>query len=360
MGDVASCAPDAMRGGNVMDERVRSRRAWLGLLVAVVLYLGLTLPTLDRQGVNWDEHDDRSIALTNLTPGGLWAGSTVELNQTRLPIYLGAIAFRVTGHDSIRVARLLSCGIGVLTILGVWVFCRREWGDGAAIVGSLVLATSPYFLAFSRLAFSEGDIYVTCATVWVAAGWFARSYTVGRAAVLGLAFGVALAAKLSAIALIPAVGLFVLFGRPERPAAGPPPSLREVWPFWLLTAGLIVGGLTGLELGARGIARPGNHVVLVGLAGTAALWVGLLVWSAVRRRAATGRILRITIPAVDKRDKAPPRSVRNYPSFPTSDKYYDMSTWRGLGDAGKQSISIVWRVRTHTSPANLRIVNEVE
>ncbi len=277
--------------------RRRSKRAWLGLAVAVALYLGLTVPTIDRQGVNWDEHDDRSIALTYLTPGGLWAGSTVDLNQTRLPMYLGAMAFQATGHNSIRVARLLSCAIGVLTILGVWVFCRREWGDGAAVVGSLTLATSPYFIAFSRLAFSEGDIYITCATVWVAvaAGWFARSATVGRAAVLGLALGVAIAAKLSAIALIPAVGIFVLLGRSER--REPSPTLRQSWPFWVLAAGLAIGVATGLELGARGIARPGNPVVMVGLAGTALLWVGLAAWSVVHRRAAAGRVLRVAIPA---------------------------------------------------------------
>ena len=93
---------------------------------AVAVYLLLVVPSVDRQGINWDEHTDLTVAAAYLDEVGLWAGSSGDLNQTRLPMYLGGLLFRAAGDVTLHGARLLSCAVGVLTLLGVWVFCRRE------------------------------------------------------------------------------------------------------------------------------------------------------------------------------------------------------------------------------------------
>jgi hypothetical protein len=203
------------------------RKAPWGLWLSGLVYLALILPTLRRQGIDWDEQTDLLIAESYLRPGGLWIGSPLDPINVRLPMYLGGLLFRLTGPDLIT-ARLLSCAAGVATLWAVWIWCRRDFGRRCGTLACLVVATSPYFLSYSRLAFTDGDVFIACAVAWllVAASRFAERPSLGRAAAIGFALGLALSSKISALSLAPALSIWlVLRGRGD---GGTPQPVREL------------------------------------------------------------------------------------------------------------------------------------
>jgi hypothetical protein len=185
--------------------------AWV-LVPIVAVYLALVVPATLSQGINWDEQVDLTIASSYLDGGeGLIVGSDVDKSQTRLPMYSVALLSMVAGSLSLTLARLVSICVSALTVIGVYVFCRRRLDPAKAVVAAAIVATSPYFLAFAGLAFTEGDAFVTCATVWtlIAGSNLMQKRTVGAAALAGCALGLAVSSKFLGVALIPAVLLAV-------------------------------------------------------------------------------------------------------------------------------------------------------
>ncbi|MEJ2542311.1 MAG: glycosyltransferase family 39 protein, partial [Gemmatimonadota bacterium] len=223
-----SQAPHAATGPERWLERTG---AWI-LVPLVVAYLSLVVPSTLPQGINWDERVDLTIAESYLDgPDGFITGSTDDLTQTRLPMYSVALLALATGSLTLGLARMVSVAVGVLTLLGVYVFCRICLDRSKAAVATAIVATSPYFLAFAGLAFTEGDVFIACATVWVlvAGSWFLRKRTAGAAALTGGALGLAVSSKFFGVALIPAVLAVLWTSRPgqaphrngdPRPAAG--------------------------------------------------------------------------------------------------------------------------------------------
>ena len=190
-----------------------SSRAVLTLLLILSVYGALTLPTLGRQGVNWDEQTDLDITHVYVSSNsGLVHGSRDDAVNTRLPMYTTGLLLRVFDVDPLMLARLLSTFLAALTIIGVFVFCSLELDRTRGLVAATLLATSPYFLFFGKLALTEGDVWITAAVTWllVAAAWYRSRPNIGRAAILGLSLGIALSAKISGLALVPAVGLAIL------------------------------------------------------------------------------------------------------------------------------------------------------
>jgi hypothetical protein len=273
-------------------------RSMLALVVAIAAYLVLVLPTVGRQGINWDEHTDLTVAAAYLDPGGLWAGSTADLNQTRLPMYLGSLLFRAVGEVELHDARLMSCAVAVLTLFGVWVFCRRELGGDVAAVACLLLATSPYYLAYSQLAFTEGDVFIACATVWtlVAAGALARLRRVGRATLLGLAFGLAVSTKFSALPILAAVMLHLFVTQPPDAQNGGYRDTAWRRPFALGSALLGAWVLVYLALAKLGMLAPGGRASLLALMAMTAIWGSLLFWGWRNRHRALSRALLLLVP----------------------------------------------------------------
>lgn len=192
------------------------RNAPWGLWLSGLAYAVLILPTLARQGIGWDEQTDLLVARSYLAPDGLWIGSHLDPINVRLPMYLPGLLFQWTGPD-LLVARLLSCAAGLGTLVATWLWCRREFGRRCASLACLVLATSPYFLGYARYAFTEGDVYVACAVAWlaVAVSRFDRLPSRGRAAGIGVALGLAASSKISALALGPALAIWLVWRGPE-------------------------------------------------------------------------------------------------------------------------------------------------
>lgn len=197
-----------------------SSRAWAALLVICGVFAALVLPTVDRQGVNWDEQTDLDIASVYVrSNGGLVYGSRVDAINTRLPMFTTGLVFRLVGAESLRVARLLSVLIATLTVGAVFVFCALELDKTKGLVAAAIMATSPYFLFFGKLALTEGDVWIAggLALVVLLMAHYRAEPNLGRAAGLGVALGLAISAKVSGLALVPAIALALWM---ERRAKG--------------------------------------------------------------------------------------------------------------------------------------------
>jgi 4-amino-4-deoxy-L-arabinose transferase-like glycosyltransferase len=188
------------------------------LCLVLLVYAALLLPTVARQGISWDEQVDIAIARSYIArPGGWFVGSDLDPSQTRLPMFTVALVYALLRSSDLVTARLVSCLVGALTIVGVYVYCKREYDYRVGLLASFILATSPFFLSFARTAFTETDVYVACTFSWllVCMSHLREKPTVGRAATAAVALGLSISAKFTAVAILPAVAIDVLACRKQ-------------------------------------------------------------------------------------------------------------------------------------------------
>lgn len=269
-------------------------RLLLGAITAA--YLVLVLPAVTRHGISWDEQTDLTVATVYATePGGWLVGSDLDAINVRLPMFTSAVLFALLGHPSLSAARLASVTTGVLTLLAVFAFCSRELDRRKGLLAAALLATSPYFLAYSKVAFTEGDAFVTAALAWllVCLSRLRRQRSLGWGALTGVALGAALASKISATASIPVVLVTLLWpARDEAEGSRVSPESPASALSFLLVAGYVaIGG--GWELGrvAGGGHYDGAGAVFLALhaATVFAVWLAVLAVSA---RCRTQRLAR--------------------------------------------------------------------
>lgn len=189
------------------------RNPALYLSLILLIYCVLLLPTVGRQGISWDEQTDLEIARVYIDrPGGWFIGSNSDPSQARLPMYAVAMIYKLTGTDDLLTARYLSVFLGALAILGVYVFCKREYDSKRGILAAGILATSPFYLSFARTAFTETDIYAACAFVWllVSVSHLQDKRTLGSAGIAAVLLGLAISTKFTAVFLFPAILVHVI------------------------------------------------------------------------------------------------------------------------------------------------------
>ncbi len=196
-------------------------QAWLKFIldrpvVCLCLILGvycvLLLPTVNRQGISWDEQTDLDIARAYLKPDGWLSGSPSDPSQTRLPMAVVAVVYTLLRTDDLLTARVVSCIVGALTIVGVYVACTRDFDHKRGLLAGTILATSPFFLSFAKTAFTETDIFVACAFAWL---WVALSHlrnkgTLGWTAIMAIVLGLALSGKFTVVVIFPAIIFHIL------------------------------------------------------------------------------------------------------------------------------------------------------
>lgn len=224
------------------------RSSWICFGGVLLLYALLILPTVTRQGISWDEQNDLWVAQAYLRSLDGWlVGSEIDPSQTRLPMFAVALIYKVLGVSDLITARLVSCFVGGLTLLAVFLYCKWHFKPSTGILACLLLATSPFFLSFARVAFTETDIYLACVLAWlmIFVSQFQAHPTLGRATLVGIFLGLALSAKFTALATLPALW-FVLF---RSRTAGFDVDIKRIkasrvffWAGWLfacLIAGLL-------------------------------------------------------------------------------------------------------------------------
>jgi len=249
----------------------------------IVLYAALLLPTLTRHGIGWDEQTDLGVAVTyGSEPGGWLRGSDVDAINVRLPMAVSAALFAAIGNPDLLAARALSGFLGALTLLAVYLFGRREFDGRKAVLACALLATSPYFLAYMRTAFSEGDAFVTCALAWLlfCLSRLRHTRSLGWATATAVVLGAAFASKISAVAALPVVWVTLLLpARDESPAPESLPARGWRTLTWLLAA-LYVAIFAGWEIAKRVEGEP-SLVFLASHAGiVTAIWGALLIAAA--------------------------------------------------------------------------------
>jgi 4-amino-4-deoxy-L-arabinose transferase-like glycosyltransferase len=135
---------------------VLSRTEALFLTVAVIAFLGFTLPDLGNfPGVTDDEiwilNASHKLANEHVFGSdlfkGFWRAEDLYLFNMPLHHFVLAAVFKVFG-TSIFVARLVSVGYGVLTILLVYAFGRQLRGVGVAMLAVVLVLTLRLHLAF--------------------------------------------------------------------------------------------------------------------------------------------------------------------------------------------------------------------
>lgn len=190
--------------------------AWLMLII--IIYLALLLPTVNLYGIAWDEQTDTDIARSYfLTEGGWINGTLTDPTQTRFPMYVMAIIFSLLNSESLLIARFVSCFMGALTIIAVYFYCKMQYDDQRALLACFLLATSPFFLSFARIAYTASDIFITCALSFsmLCVAILQKKRTVGWAAISAIVLGLTISSKFTAIAALPAVFLYIIFNSPQ-------------------------------------------------------------------------------------------------------------------------------------------------
>ena len=156
-------------------------------------------------GTHWDESVDLQIARALLEDP--LRGTPLDPSQGRLPMYVTALALSVarpTDYQStLSVSRSLSIAAGSVAILLTFVLAGRWFGMPTALLSAAILAASPYFLSFSRLAMTEGDAFCAAGVLLVLLAfdryrWRRDSPSI---VLLALAFGIALASKFLLVCL---------------------------------------------------------------------------------------------------------------------------------------------------------------
>ncbi len=269
------------------------------LCLILGVYTALLLPTLNRQGISWDEQTDIDIARAYLKPGGWLSGSNADPSQTRLPMAVVAGVYMLLRTDDLMTARVVSYLVGALTIVGVYGVGKRDFDVKTGLLAAALLATSPFYLSFARVAFTETDIFVACAFVWL---WAALSYlrekgTLGWAAIAALALGLALSGKFTVIVIFPAIIFHILSCARTSPTTRLTTTrltsreLRNgIAILTLMSAAIFLGWLNlhSLKPEWREEVLLRFHFILA-LVG----WVAALVWAVRHRNQTTSPLLRV-------------------------------------------------------------------
>jgi 4-amino-4-deoxy-L-arabinose transferase-like glycosyltransferase len=206
-------------------------------ICVLAIYGVLLLPTVSRQGISWDEQTDIWVARAYLKqPDGWLVGSDIDPSQTRLPVFTVALLYTLFNNSGLILARYTSCIIGALTLAAVYIFCRRRYDNSRGILACGLLATSPFYLSFARVAFTETDIYLACTLAWllVSVDRLQDQPSIRRAAIVGIMAGLAISAKFTALAVLPALWYAIWQTKKRGQGKELHPENIFIFSFWIV------------------------------------------------------------------------------------------------------------------------------
>jgi 4-amino-4-deoxy-L-arabinose transferase-like glycosyltransferase len=256
----------------------------------------------------WDERVDHEIALGLLAHPLTGARPAIDGSQTRLPMYVSALAFALTGRDDLAVSRRVSSIFAAITVLATGALGRRLFGPLAGALAAVLLAFSPYFLAFGRIAMTEGDVFFACFTTLAAYAFvrYARQPTPTSWLLGAISAALAVGAKLYAVVPLTVLAVVVLTsGRQPgldviRSVSGRRHHARRLRALLAVAVGVVVVGaaLALLSRQARVQERPefARRLDWAAWAAWAALlltWCGIVAFVLRRRVLAAGGAARL-------------------------------------------------------------------
>lgn len=152
----------------------------------------------------WDEEVDLGIARGLAVDPLFGTAPTLDSSQMRLPMYVNAAAFFVSGREDLALARAVSLFFGAVTVLAAAALARLLLGPTVAMLSAALLAFSPYFLSFARIAMTEGDVFFACFVTLAIWGFvrYLKRPTAPRWAAAAVLLGLAMGAKLFGVFLL--------------------------------------------------------------------------------------------------------------------------------------------------------------
>ena len=176
----------------------------------------------------------------------------------------------------IPAARLPVVVLTVLLAAGLWAWARATHGATAGWAALALAVFHPSLLAHGHLATTDlpatAGMLATSAAFW----WWSRRPGLARAALVGLAFGLAISTRLTAAVLAPCLGLWALVECWRLPPAERRPRAGQLLGLALLSLLLGLGTVWasyGFRYSAAPDGRPARVVVLRDGAGGGHAWL---------------------------------------------------------------------------------------
>lgn len=184
-------------------------------LLAAIAHLIIALGASRHIETVWDEAVDRRIAIGLRDHPLVGEQPALDASQTRLPMYVAAKFFRLTGRDDIRVARVASALIGSVTVFATGMLGGMLFGGGVGAIAAILLALSPYFISFSRIAMTEGDVLFACCMTIAIASFvsYLRRPTMPRCLLTAVFMAFAIGAKFHGLVLVLVFAVITHFSR---------------------------------------------------------------------------------------------------------------------------------------------------
>lgn len=236
----------------------------------------------------WDEQVDHDIAVRLVEHPLTGGDESLDASQMRLPMYVNALAFAVTGRDDLRVSRMLSIVAGMLTIIATAALGRACFGPLVGALASILLGLSPYFLSFERISMTEGDVFVALfatLALWAFVRYMQRPNP-ERWLLAGLLIALAIGSKLFAGYLFIVCAVLTVSSGPSRSSesAGRVEDLRRLHRLLGMNCAVLLGTAVAAYF-SRSAACVGWAIALV-------IWLQTTVFVVRQRVMASGRVSR--------------------------------------------------------------------
>ncbi len=176
--------------------------------LAVVLMISVLIFSLLRLGTTFELGDDEGLALIKgfMCNRGYKLYTEIWNDQPPLFTVLLSGAFR-TWSPSILTARLVAAGFGLLLIGAFHELVRQRSGKGSALIATFLLLASPGVLILSVSVMLEVPAFATALlSAWLLFEWGKWRHWAWLLA-SGVVMALALQIKLSAVLILPAIGV---------------------------------------------------------------------------------------------------------------------------------------------------------
>ena len=265
-----------------MTARSNRRGAWIAVAVLLAAFVAQSSLGIETESLTFDEgaaigssylafrrHDLRLIKERPPLLGVFITLPLILSGDPRLPPVVdpadrvadgrfGDAFLHDVGNDTVRILRTCRYTVLVLSVglgLALWAWAARLGGRGAGLLAAFLFAFCPNLLAHSRIAANDMTCTISAFVAVFALDRLLRRPTAGRLVAAGVALGLALAAKLTAVLLLPLVGLVLLLELPSAPRAV---ALR--WGVLALVAAATLGACMGGTFDYGAYAAAFRHV----------------------------------------------------------------------------------------------------
>ena len=180
--------------------------------------------------------------------GGNRVLETGNVYQQIYPVFYNGRKY----ERNLVLARLGNLVFLLIALMAVWSWAQRTLGERAGLLALLLFSTQPIVLGYSGLATLDAAGIAGLAVALLAFDGWLRSPDARRAALLGLAYGFAIACKFSGVGYVPAACLGILLWRLSAEPDSRSRLLRAIpraLSIVLLSAGLVIWAGYGFTVG---------------------------------------------------------------------------------------------------------------